>query len=253
MMVKEIVRHVLPRRYHPIAAGVYWFGLKYQCPVCGWRQRAFRPMAALDPTFNDWCSRCGSLGRHRLVWLYLKNKTNFFTAPLKVLHLAAEGCFRSRFRKLRYLDYTVADIAGGDAPGIEMLDVTDIRKPDNLYDVVLCIHVLQHVEDDLRAISEIYRVLKPGGWAILNSRYDERLPTTHEVASKLSPADRQKLMNQMDPLFRVYGRDFKQRIASAGFNVENMDYKQELGTEIVEKYSLCTSGEIYFCVKPDQR
>jgi len=210
-------------------------------------------MVSIDATFNDWCSRCGSLGRHRLIWLFLKNETNFFTAPLKVLHFGAESCFQSRFSEQRNLDYIAADIEGGNTPGIEMIDVTDIQKPDNSYDVILCIHVLQDVEDDRKALREIHRVLKPGGWAILNSRYDEQLPTTYEVASNISPEDRKKLINQSEPLFRVYGRDFKQRIAIAGFNVGNIDYKEELGKEIVEKCSLFTSGEIYFCVKPDQR
>ena len=146
--LKTLMQSVLPKRFHDFASAIYWYGRKYFCPICRWHTQAFRAMA-IEPDFPEMCRRCGSLARHRLLWLYLKaKKPEFFTAKYKVLHFLPESCFQRRFMRMSNLDYTSADVQGGYSPGMEVMDLTAIEKPDNLYDVVICIHVLEHISDD---------------------------------------------------------------------------------------------------------
>lgn len=247
-LVKRVAQKLLPKGMHNFAGGIYWFGLKYQCSVCGWRFRDFRPMAC-NPDFKELCIRCGSVARHRFIWLFLKNNTNLFSARLKVLHFAAERAFSVRLSRLPNLDYTTADVEGGYTPGTEILDLQDIRKPDCTYDVVLCIHVLEHVEDDAKAMREIFRVLKPGGWAILNPHMDLSLERTREDPSVTSPEERKRLFNQEDH-YRVYGRDLKERLERAGFDVKFVPHMDTIPPRLQEKYSLQTTGVIVLCGKP---
>ena len=126
----------------------YW-GNKVECPVCGKHFRKFLPYGYGEAMDNRLCPNCLSLERHRLLWLYLKEKTDFFTAPLKVLHFAPEQPFLKRFRALKNLDYTTADL---DSPIADLqLDVTAIDQPSETYDVVICNHVLEHVSDANKA------------------------------------------------------------------------------------------------------
>ena len=134
----------------------YW-GNKVECPVCGGHFRKFLPYGYGNAMDNRLCPKCLSLERHRLLWLYLKEKTDFFTASLKVLHFAPEQPFLKRFRALKNLDYTTADL---DSPIADLhLDVTAIDQPSDTYDVVICNHVLEHVSDANKAFSEIKRIL----------------------------------------------------------------------------------------------
>lgn len=245
-MIKQLGQFLLPKRFHSIGAGIYWFGLRYQCSICGWRLRNLRPVAC-EPDFNDMCSRCGSLGRHRFIWLYLNNHTNLFREPVKVLHFAAEPCFSERFKNCKNISYTTADVAEGY---MEVLNLMDIHKADATYDVVLCIHVLEHVEDDARAMSEIFRVMKPGGWAILNPHMDLSLERTLEDPTVTSPEERRRLFNQEDH-YRVYGRDLRDRLAKVGFNVEIIPYMNEIPVSLQKRYSLRTPGIIVLCKKPE--
>ncbi len=141
-------------------------GKEVTCPVCSHSYKKFLPYGRIARE-NALCPNCLALERHRLMWLFLQEKTNFFTAPLKVLHVAPEHCFIKRFEALPNLDYITADI---ESPLAKVkMDVHEIPFPDNTFDVVFCNHVLEHVDDDLLACSEFNRVLKPGGWGILQS------------------------------------------------------------------------------------
>jgi SAM-dependent methyltransferase len=246
--LKRLGQRLLPKRLHDAGAAIYWLGTEYRCPICGWPTRAFRPLA-VNPTFRERCSRCGSLARHRLLWLYLRERTDFFSARLKVLHFSPEGCFTERFRRLRNLDYTTADIAGGYTAWMETLDLTAIAKPDNTYDVVLCIHVLQAVEDDARAMREVFRVLKPGGWALLNSRYDPDAEKTRPNPA-LPPPEVRAAATQKDFAYRIYGRDFSEQLQAAGFEVEIVPFRDSLPPRLIARYFLKTSGDVVIARKP---
>ena len=138
---------------------LFYLGNNFVCPVCNGHFRKFLPYG-LNPRPNAQCPRCGSLERHRLIWLYLQEKTNFFTAKLKVLHFAPERCFKNKFKSMPNLDYITADL---DSPFADRkIDITDIPFEDETFDCVLCSHVLEHVLDDKKAIQEIYRILRGG-------------------------------------------------------------------------------------------
>ena len=244
----QFAQRFLPREARPLAAGLYWLGSRYRCPICRWPARAFRPLA-VNPEFCERCSRCGSLARHRVLWLFFERQTDLFRSPLKLLHFSPEACFMDRLSRLKNLDYTTADIAGGYTSWMETLDVTAIAKPDMTYDAVICLHVLQAVEDDRKAMRELFRVLKPGGWAILNSRLDTDALSTRPNPDLPPPDVRAKSPHQ-DFAFRIYGRDFADQLRETGFDVEVVPFKQSLTPAEIDRYYLHVPGDVYMCRRP---
>jgi SAM-dependent methyltransferase len=228
-----------------------WRGWQYAgdrkvCPCCGGKFREFLTYG-VDPRPEVMCPRCSSLERHRLLWLYLQNKTNFFRDSLKVLHIAPEQWFQKKFKALPNLDYLSSDLEAEWA--MEKMDLTDIHYPEASFDVILCNHVLEHIPDDAKAMRELYRVLKPGGWAILQVPLDPKRATTYEDFSITSPQEREKAFGQFDHV-RVYGQDYGDRLAAAGFNVKRDRYVQEdLSEAERQTYALRAEEDIYFCSK----
>lgn len=216
----------------------YW-GNKVECPICGGHFRKFLPYGYGEAMDNRLCPKCLSLERHRLLWLYLKEKTGFFTDNLKVLHFAPEQPFLKRFRALKNLDYTTADI---DSPIADLnLDITEMNIPDNQYDVLICNHVLEHVDNVDKAFSEIKRVLKPGGWAILMVPINPDVDT-FEDPSVTDPEERKRLFGQYDHV-RQFGRDYADVLSKAGFKVTADRLYYELPDEKREKMHLARKGE----------
>jgi SAM-dependent methyltransferase len=171
------------------------------------------------------CPKCLSLERHRLIWLYLRERTDFFTKSLKVLHIAPEQCFEERFRKMKNLEYLTADL---DSPIADYsCDVQNLPFSENEFDVVICNHVLEHVDDDLLAMREILRVMKPEAYAILLVPVDHSRPTTYEDPSITSPKERAKHFLQYDHK-RLYGTDYPSRLGKAGFVIPGKNFLDEV-------------------------
>ena len=193
----------------------FWYrGNNVECPVCENSFRKFLPYGRIARE-NVLCPSCLSLERHRLLWLYLKNETRFFEDPLKVLHVAPEQSFIKRFRALKNLDYTTADL---ESPIADIhFDLHEIPLEDNTYDYFICNHVLEHVEDDKKVLAEILRVLKPGGTAILQVPLDYHREHTFEDKNIVDPLEREKHFGQNDHV-RVYGLDYPERLREAGFD-----------------------------------
>ena len=181
-----------------------------------------------------------SLERHRLMWLYLQNETDFFTAKKTVLHMAPEQCFLSLFRKQKNLDYTTADLYSPIAD--VKADICDLPFEDNSFDVVFCNHVLEHITDDTKAMQELYRVLKPGGMGIFQIPQDLSRAITFEDNSITDKKERAKVFGQYDHV-RVYGRDYFDKLRSIGFKVEEIDYTKKIAPKLVERFCL-SKGEI---------
>ena len=221
-LISFVIRHV-PRKYLQLVShfamkivAVFYRGNTVACPVCGSRFRKFLPYGRTNPRENALCPNCLALERHRLMWLYLQRKTDFFTAPHRLLHVAPEHCFIDRFERMENLDYVTADI---ESPLAKVkMDIHHIPFGENTFDVAFCNHVMEHVDDDIRAMAELYRVLKPGGWAIIQSPMDTTRATTLQDPAITSPADREKHYWQSDHQ-RLYGRDYAQRLEKAGFAV----------------------------------
>ncbi|MBN3522190.1 class I SAM-dependent methyltransferase [Algoriphagus lutimaris] len=219
-------------------------GTDVNCPVCNHSYKKFLPYGRVARE-NALCPNCLALERHRLMWLFLQNKTNFFSAPLKVLHIAPEHCFINRFEALPNLEYITGDI---ESPLAKVkMDVHQIPFEDNSIDVVFCNHVMEHVKDDIKACSEINRVLKNEGWGIIQSPvYD--LPETIEDAGITDPAERERVFGQRDHV-RKYGNDYAIRLRKSGLVIEENNYVKELSEGIIKKNALPEKEIIFVCKK----
>ena len=153
--------------------------------------------------------------------------------------MAPEQCFLTRFRKLNH-DYVTADI---DSPIADVTaDIINLPFNDNSFDVIFCNHVLEHVQDDTRAMKELFRVMKKGGMGIFQVPQDLNRDVTFEDNSITNPKERAKIFGQYDHV-RVYGRDYFDKLRSIGFEVKEVNYSQKISTETSSKYRLM-EGEL---------
>ena len=172
------------------------------CPICKSSSRLFLDYGN-PPRAEAICVYCSSSERHRLLWLYIQERTDLFNGrPKRVLHVAAEPSLEPRLRKALKEDYITATL-DGQVSNVQM-DITNIEFEDESFDVILCSHVLEHVDDDRRAMREFHRVLKPHGWAILLVPIAD-LDETYEDPSITSEEGRLKAFGQADHV-RKYGR-----------------------------------------------
>lgn len=223
----------------------FYLGKNVYCPVCETGFRKFLPFGNKGEK-NRLCPKCLSLERHRLLWIFLKNETDFFTKSLKVMHIAPEQPFRKRFKAMPNLDYKTADLV---SPIADMhFDIMNIPLNSDTYDYVICNHVLEHVEDDIVAMKEIRRILKPGGTAILQVPINYDAQATHEDNSITDPKEREKIFGQYDHV-RFHGLDYPKRLIKAGFTVEDYDIKKSLDKSLIEKYRIDKREILYISKK----
>ena len=215
----------------------------FYCPIC--RHVTANVFAENANKGDARCQKCRSKGRHRMIWMYLKTRTDFFISPLKVLHIAPSRCWVNILSKLRNLKYTSADLF---LPFVDnKMDITDMSFPDETFDVVLCLHVLEHVLDDRKAMKELYRVLKPNGWGIIQSPFELEREVTYEDTRLITEEQRLKAFGQEDHV-RIYGVDYKDRLEQAGFKV-NMDYYFKEVHPAIVKHFLFQTHPIFYCQK----
>lgn len=236
--MKRLIRWALNRIPRPVLqraagwavplAGLFYRGRGAECPVCGGRFRKFMPYGYVRSRSNALCPRCLSLERHRLLWLYLVRETDLLRTFPRTLHIAPEVCI------MRHLQphfaghpgqYVTADL---ESPLADLhFDVQRIPLPDASFDAVICNHLLEHVANDRRALGELHRILRPGGWGILLSPVDPGRTATFEDDTVTDPAERTRLFGQYDHR-RIYGADYADRLRSAGFRVDDIDYAASL-------------------------
>jgi SAM-dependent methyltransferase len=226
---------------------LFYAGNRYECPVCGGKFRKLLPYGYGKKTSeNRLCPKCLSLERHRLLWIFFRD-TGFFTSPMKMLHIAPEQCFLKRFKKIGTIDYTTGDL---ESPIADIhFDIRNIPLENDLYDFVMCNHVLEHIDDEQKAMKEILRILKPGGKAILQVPLDYSRSETFEDNSVTGRKEREEIFGQYDHL-RVYGTDYGKRLVQAGFSVEVNRFIESLDPMLRERYRLPETEWIYLCVKP---
>lgn len=253
-MFHFLLRHIprplliwLSLGFSKIAPYLY-YGTRYEDPISGKTYRKFLPYGygGRAKRKNVLCPGSLSLERHRLLWLYLKARTDFFTAPHTMLHIAPEQCFYKRFRAMKNLNYTTGDY---NSPIADIhFDLHNAPFEDNRFDVILCNHVLEHVEDANQCMRELYRIMKPGGWGIFQVPLDRARATTLEDKNIVTAEDREKHYWQKDHL-RLFGLDYKARLEAAGFQVTEDDFVNQLSAEEQDRYRLPAGEMIYFCRK----
>lgn len=241
-------------------------GFTYKCPFCNGRFRKLDPRGLKQDVFrekdvvpegyreNATCPRCLSSDRERLAFLYIKSATGLFRTGGKVLHVAPDRNLARALDAAAGVDQTKGDkftegYEGGFYPeGTVDMDITGLPFKDKSFDAVLCNHVLEHVPDDRRAISEIFRVLKTDGWAMLQVPVSYAARKTKDGSRALSPEERERRFGQFDHV-RLYSRsDYPARIEEAGFKVTVVQPK-EAGID-VKRFALHPREELFIARRP---
>jgi len=249
-IISFVIRYI-PRKYLQLVShfflkviAIFYRGDKVTCPVCDHKFKKFLPYGR-KARENALCPNCLALERHRLMYLFLKDKTSFFTKSLKVLHVAPEICFIERFEALPNIDYITADI---ESPLAKVkMDIHNIPFEEGTFDVVFCNHVMEHVDDDIKSCQEINRVLKANGWAIIQSPV-YGIDETIEDKTVTDPREKERLFGQRDHV-RKYGKDYAQRLSRSGLQVEENLYVKTLSAETIKKYALPENEVIFYCTK----
>ena len=224
---------------------IFFKGTKFTDPINNKSYSYFFPYGYNKQRKNALCPGTFSLERHRLLWLYLKKETDFFNSNNKILHFAPEQCFHKFFKSF-FKNYTTTDL---NSPIVDIkADICNLPFNDNIYDYILCNHVLEHIYDDEKAMKEIFRVLNKNGIAILQVPIDIKSNLTQDGRDIDDKEVRSKLFGQYDHL-RMYGLDYFKKLKKVGFNVKNIEYLSKLSKDEVEKFSLTNAGTIPVCIK----
>ncbi|WP_378185460.1 class I SAM-dependent methyltransferase [Aquimarina sp. W85] len=249
LVLNTIPRPILIRLSYAIRPIIAAFlkGSRYTDPIDGKQFSKFLPYGYVQPRENVLSPSTLSLERHRLLWLYLKNETDFFTKYYKVLHFAPEQAFYKRFKKLKNIEYTTTDL---NSPLADIkADICNLPFKQNTYDIILCNHVLEHIPVDTKAMQELFRVLKPGGMAILQIPQDLSREKTFFDDSITDKKQRAKIFGQYDHV-RIYGRDYFNKLRSIGFKVEEFNYSKKLTPEEIDRFRLADGELLPVCYKP---
>jgi len=226
-----------------------------ECPICKSSYARFNDFGN-PKRENAQCANCKSLERHRLLYLFLESKFDLFNknqSSKKLLHFAPKKIFYSLISSLQTIEYVPCDLSPeryqieGSTP-VQKVDILSIPFEENTFDLILCNHVLEHIEDDQLAMSELYRVMQKNGIGIFQVPIDSNREKTYEDFAIQTPAEREKAFGQKDHV-RMYGLDYKARLENAGFNVKLDSFVDQYSKEDQYKYGLMPHEVIYVCTK----
>lgn len=248
-------------KWHERFALIKNFGFRYKCPFCGYHARRMNPIGCNFKIIYEkeiigcgrrfaGCIKCGSTDKERLVFTYLKDNIDFFSDTNKtILHMAPEPNLSKQFLAHKFKEYICGDYF---APGYENvypsyvknINILNIPYKNEYFDTIICNHVLEHVEDDIKGMSEIFRVLKKGGFAILQVPISYKLDKTYENSNITDPKAREESFGQRDHV-RIYGPDYVDRLKSVGFDVEIISNLAKSHP----KFGLNNKEKLYICRK----
>lgn len=225
----------------------FWYrGNRFTDPINKKKYRAFLPYGYVRQRKNALSPGTLSLERHRLLWLYLERETDFFNKAYKVLHVAPEQAFYRSFKRMENLNYTTTDL---HSPLADIkADICELPFKKDQFDVVLCNHVLEHIPDDEKAMQELFRVLKPGGWAVLQVPLDASRTNTFEDNSITDKKERIRIFGQYDHV-RLYGMDYFKKLETIGFSTQAIRYAEKLTPEEIDRFGVVSHEIIPVCYK----
>ena len=232
---------LLRRAVRQLKVRIRRVGATEYCPLCEGSYR-FLPWGLIRRE-RARCPGCDSLERHRLMWLWLE-ASGVLDRPVRILHFAPEPCVSRKLTAMPDVEYVSADSMASDyaTPGQFNMDITNIRFPDESFDIVIASHVLEHVPDDRRAMRELRRVARPGGLGLIFVPFDDNRDETFEDWTITSPEGRVRAFGQADHV-RVYAsRDYKKRLAEAGWEVTEDEWFRSMPDRDRRRYGLPAPG-----------
>lgn len=212
---------------------------KLYCPICKTTADNFESFGN-PPRINAKCPNCGSLERDRFIYLFLSEQTNLFIKNHDVLDFAPSASFYNLFNGMMNINYSVSN---SDISKINLKDYED-----NSFDTILNFHILDKVADDSKFLKELYRIVKPeydGGFVLINVPLLR--DNTFEDKEYNTPELRKKHYHD-ENRFRIYGKDFKDRLIDAGFNVEEYSPDSFLSDDLIKLYGI-QKDYLYLCTK----
>ncbi|MBI9039310.1 MAG: glycosyltransferase [Bacteroidales bacterium] len=263
LKIKSLIPFTLAKRirgFYQKVSSVFYKGSKYYCPFCKNSFRKLRSSGHDIPFLQDikiigsghrknsLCPRCFSIDRERLVYLFLKEKhEEIFSKKLKLLHISPEASLKSFFNSLTNIDYIIGrnyrDNYYYRNERIQM-NLFNLHYPDNEFDIIVCNHVLEHVKDDELAMSELNRILKPGGFAILQVPYSNSIDETIDDEFLILPEHKEKYFPKFEKV-RIYAKDYPEKLKQAGFTVERFNPANEKTEIDISKYALNPEEDLF--------
>jgi SAM-dependent methyltransferase len=232
-------------------------GDQYECPYCNGKFSQFLSYGNPKSRFqrddvvpgvyreNVLCPACDSLERERLIKLYLERKTDILNRKTKALHVAPERKLEEFLSSQPHVEYVSMDISN---KAMLKADLTSLGIRDSTFDVIICSHVLEHVADDLKAMAELNRIIRPDGWAILQVPIAYSLEKTIEGNDADSPDRREELFGQKNHV-RLYGRDYFERLQKSGLSVREISPGEIVGESLISRYGLNPKENLFVCSK----
>ncbi len=223
-IIKQCLSKIVPKKVleksEPVLRGLlylFFLGESFGCPVC---KRKFRKFILLE-NGEKLCPGCGSLPRNRRLWMLLESE--FLKDNQCVLHFSPSKSLYRLLSRYQGISYTNTDFSG-EFTAQKQLDITSMDEPDEKFDLIICYHILEHVENDIDAMQELYRILKPQGICMIQTPF--RTGPVYENPAIKDPAGRKAHFGQEDHV-RVYSVEgLKSRLEQAGFMVQIMMFSE---------------------------
>lgn len=235
----------------------------FECPICRNKIERFLPYQYKEHTSdftykfrvigsnteNFTCPYCNCHDRVRHLVMYF-NKLNIWEKYIinkNILHIAPEEHIQQIISNLSTKNYVCGDLYPVN-DSIKKVDITNISFDENYFDFIMCNHVLEHIPNDLKAMKEIYRVLKKGGCAIVQTPYSPNIKESFEDEIFTTENDRRKFFGQSDHV-RIYGSDLFERLKSVGFKLDIISNSEIFTSEESKRYGINDKEELILVTK----